>query len=143
MLSSELAPQQLVMTFNRIKDWKDNLKALEDAGRNQILNLMKERQCEVSPAGSAKTIVDGWVLETRPTGAKWDEAAVSQLLLSKQLPKEKWMEQTVSYKVDESKLAVLVELGKITQAEMDACRNQRGVALQPPHQVATEEEGDE
>ena len=136
----DLAPSQLTLTYNVLKDWRENLVALEDNAKARLLKIVSEKGAKVSDAGTMKAMVDGWVLEARPSGAKWDDKKVLMLLASKGLPEEKWMKTTVKYAVDEAKLAALVELGKLTEAEVASCRASRGFALQPPRTVAEVED---
>ena len=133
-----LAPAQLSMTYNAIKDWKDNLDALADNAKNRLLALAQEKGAVVSDAGTKRVIMDGWVLEARPMGAIWDEKKVMALLAGKGMPLDKWMQTTVTHKVDETKLGVAVETGKLTEDEVNSCRRARTFVLQPPHQVEDE-----
>lgn len=137
----DLAPAQLSMTYNAIKDWADNLEALKDNAKARLLALAQEKGATVSEAGTKRVIVEGWVLEARPMGAVWDDKKVMALLSGKGLSLDKFMQTTVKYAVDETKLGVLVELGKLTADEVNSCRRARTFALQPPHKVV--EEGEE
>lgn len=136
---STLAPAQLSMTYNAIRDWKDNLDALAENAKTRLVALAKEG-ATVSDAGTKRNIVDGWVLEVRPAGAIWDDARVMALLKGKGLSIDKYMKTTVKHAVDETKLAVLVETGKLTEAEVAACKKERSYALQPPRTLAEENE---
>lgn len=135
-----LSTTDLSQTLGVLQDWKQNIDELAKHARKKLVNLADERGAVISPAGTKRAIVDGWVLEIRPAGQVWDDKKVMALLAGKGLPLDKWMQPTVVYKVDESRLAVLTELGKLTEAEVAACRYQRSYALQPPHLLEPEEE---
>lgn len=142
-LSEDLGPQQLAMTYNAISSWTKNLTELHDNAKKRLVKTLVEKGAQVSDAGTMKLTVDGWELEARPAGRIWDETRVMALLRGKQLPLDKWMRPTVKYAVDEKQLAVLQELGKLTAAEINACKLERGYALQPPRPAGLELPPDE
>lgn len=142
-VSTDLPVPQLTMTYQAIADWLENMEALKENVRDRLLKLAVERGTQVSDAGSKRAIVDGYVLEARIGGAVWDEGRVRALLAGKQLPLDKWMTVEVKHKVDETKLGVLVELGKLTEAEVSTCKKERRYSLQPPHALADEEEAED
>jgi hypothetical protein len=73
--------------------------------------------------GTYELMVDGRVqrVESRGVGAH-DDKKVTALMHAKALPLELCMDKVISYELNEKKLQLAVDEGKVTQAEADACK---------------------
>lgn len=132
MLSDDLAPQEVATIFQQLKDWEKVLADLNKNCRARILERVQAEGRVTTDNGSKQLVVNGWVLEARRNGGKVQGAKVEALLRAKSIDPAKWMDQEVSYSLNEGKLQLAVDKKVLSTDELKTCESAESWAVQTP-----------
>ncbi len=122
LLSKKLPAPILGQVFAMVNKWqkliKDNYR---ERAREQIIELLKD-QGTPDPETTKITLEAGSiVLSMHANRTGTDPAALQKLLRAKEMDPASWMTPTISYKVDQDKLELLIAKKKLTKAEVESC----------------------
>jgi hypothetical protein len=77
---------------------------------------------KVTDKGTMEGSVSGFSVRAIPMRTGLDPKKLEQTLRAKKLDPNSQMKPTITYKVDEAKVAVLVSEGKLSPADLEACK---------------------
>lgn len=135
-----IKPATLARTIDRLKTWADAIEDLQKVAKQKTLELLEKQGETVTEKGTKRAVVDGLQFEARPHRTGVDPKKLEALLRAKKLDVAAYMDATISYKVNESRLPVLISDNRLTQAELDSCNYDTTWVVQPPKVVETEED---
>lgn len=125
--NEKLSTGALAETYSIIdKQWRKVLEDIRAHARERLLAKVQEEGEQLENAKQLD-VTFGQVGTFRVQKTEYRsklpaEEQLTELLLSKGLTKQAGFDQVITYEVSEAKLAALVESGKVTRAELDACR---------------------
>lgn len=123
VLSQENPPtSELADAFADLKRYEANIESVVKMARDRVEQVLRSQGTQDAETGTLHLDAGGWKLEARPRSVKHSAKTVEALLRAKGLSPEKYMQRKVVYEVDESMLSSLVDIGNITQDELEACR---------------------
>ncbi len=132
-----ITPIKLGETYTLIKNYVKLLGNMEELAKKHLKAIVVASGESPNPESKAKHMVIGDMkFEARPVNTKLDQKKVLAMLTEKSIPLTKGMDEEISYKINESKLAALVVNKKISKDELEACRHELTYSLQPPRKVA-------
>ena len=130
---SEVAPLSDILATA-----KEDLEALYKVARSKVLTLLEE-QGEVNPESGTQTLeAGGWRLEARRQGGFFEAKKVEAALRAKNIDPAKYMQQEVTFSIDEDKLALAVKKKVFTQDELELLKRGTTLAMQRPVRVQEE-----
>jgi hypothetical protein len=96
-------------------------KERKEAFRKEMLSLARDG--EKDEKGSGTVVINGTtvVAEARTPDFP-DEKKLKEILKAKKLPLDSCFDQVTAYQLNPSKLEFLVDQGKLSQEEVDSCR---------------------
>jgi hypothetical protein len=108
----------LVETFDQLKGYEDALADVVGVARGKLLDIIKEQG---SGDSSLKLTVGGYEVSARPRKTGLDAKKLEALLRAKGIDPSSYMTTKVTYEVDPPRAEALVQLGKLTQDELNTC----------------------
>lgn len=131
---SNLAPEQVPAALDMARQMKTLSEEVHNKLRDKLLEGIKVNGVRVTEKGSMQDTVGGFKVTAIPTRTGVDGKKLETLLRAKGLDPGIWMDQTISYKVNEGKLLQAAEKGKLTAADVESCR------YDPAYRVQVERE---
>ena len=137
ILSSEkTTPGQAALVYQAVdKEWKKAIEDIREMARRAILDLAKEKGEDNGKKGQRLEVTyktKSFVISRNLQFHSAPEPDLIRALMEKRKLKEDEVfttEVTTTTFVDKDKLAKLVESGKLTNEEIEACRKQKGEIL--------------
>jgi hypothetical protein len=129
---SRLAPEQYPQAIQFVKTIGKLAEDSEKALKQMVVPLLKEKGAVATDAGTRRMTVSGYELEIQPTGNGYDSKKVEALLRAKAIDVTLGMDQEISYKLNETKLATLVGLGRMSKEELETCKKEEGWKMMSP-----------
>lgn len=130
-----ITPVKLTETFDMLYDFDKKLKKVIEYAKESLKKIVEENG-QKKEEGLSKTLTLGeYMVEIRPTNTKLDPIKVESLIRAKGISIDKAMDQEISYKINESKLADLVTRKKLTSDELESCRHELKYNLQAPKKI--------
>jgi hypothetical protein len=135
----EIIPEKLAQGWVLVKQIEDQVERVVKTAKQQVETYIRTAGTKVTDAGTLRAVVGNIQLEARPTRTGRDPKKVEALIRAKNMDPAKWMDEERSYKVNDGKLADAVKAGKLTHAELEACRYELTYAIQKPKPVGEDE----
>lgn len=131
---SNLTEEQVPDAFDTV----DKMQKLSDEVREQLrtrlLLFLNVHGSTKGDKGTKEAESGGYLLQAIPTRTGIDPKKLEALLRRKRLDVESGMDATITFKVNEDKLARLVASGQLSEQDREACRYERAyrVSVQKP-----------
>ncbi len=139
-LSEKLTPEETAEVFGQVKTFGKLLEQVEKIAKAKTVELLKSVAEEVGEKGTLQyTTKTGVVLEARGSGGGYNAKLVEALLRAKELAPAKYMDQKITYTLNETKMQYGIDKKHFTQDELDTCKNERTYAVQSPKQTEAQE----
>ena len=130
-------PEVVTEVFAQVKQWEGLVKDVGNVAKEMIKSMVLEKGKQTTDKGSRELVVAGYQLEVRPHRTGLDPAKVQALLKAKGLDFEVGMDADISWKVNEQKLALAVEIKKqLTEDEVVSCQYDESWSVQSPKKVS-------
>lgn len=110
------------IVWDTVKRMEQLTKEYVEMTRTRIIDIVSSKGRKVTEAGTMRLHQSGYVLEIQPSGGHYGAKEVQALLAAKGLAPTAGMDTTIKYTVNEGKLADLIAKKKLTQDELDTCR---------------------
>ncbi len=132
--------EQGAATHSVVAALASSLEDIKKALRDRMLDAIRTLGKRVTDKGTLLLTVDGWELEARPTRTGVDAKRLEAALRSRGVDPGKYMQATIGYKVDNTKLQYAISDGVLTVEEIGACsyEQDQSYSVQPPRRVGNE-----
>lgn len=134
-LSSPLTKPEMAAAFDQLKVWEEDFEALAKSARDSVLNLIKTEGERVTDTGTLRLETDGWRLEAQPQRTGYDSKKVEAFLRGRQMDPANYMDTEIIYKVNPGKLLVLIQTGKLSEAEAETLKHDLSYRVIRPKRV--------
>lgn len=134
-LSTPLTKPEMAEVFDQLKVWEEDFEALAKNARDSILALIKADGQKVTDTGTLRLEVGGWKLEAQPQRTGYDAKKVEAFLRGRQMDPANYMDAEITYKVNPGKLLVLIQSGKLSEAEAETLKHDLSYRVIRPKRV--------
>ena len=119
---SSVEPEQFGEALSLLKSLQSALENAEGTVKNRAVEMVRRDGTRETEKGTYGLTLGAYTIRAIPTRTGVDSKKLEAHLRGRQLEPTIAMDATMTYKVNEGKLVACVEQGKLTQAEVDACK---------------------
>lgn len=130
---SSLTNEQVPAALEIARDLGKLAEETEAALKTRALLYLNMHGHQVTDKGSVQAEVGGFRLTAIPTRTGYDPKKLEAVLRRRGLTPEAGMNVTVTYKVDEAKVAGLFAAGKLTEHDLEASKYDKSYRLAIEH----------
>lgn len=138
VLSGPIEPAQVVGLFSQLKQLQDVISGMHDLTRDRLLAHVKEVGTKVTENGTLQARLGDYNIEATIRNTGYDPKKVQSLLRGAQLDVTAGCDVEMKYIPNPDKLEALVEAGKLSTNDLQACRFDPQYNLKRPVRVTEE-----
>ena len=137
--STALTVPQLGVAFRKLNEWTEDVKALREGARLQIIELLKKEGMQDADSTRRTLRAGELILAMRAHRTGYDPKKVEQLIRSKGYKPDLYMDAKVTFTVNEGKMDSAIKAGNFTPDELEACHYGESWTVENPSKVGDDE----
>jgi hypothetical protein len=108
----------------KLNSWLDSLTSLTKSVKQMISNVVQERGEKVTEKGGMAYSEGDWTMQIKPHRTGVDPKKLEARLRSKKADLDFYMDRTIVYTFNQSKLDAAVEAGVLSSEDVEACKHE-------------------